>query len=93
LIYYCIELIVNYLYTKIKPILCFTASFLTLFLIPNSRYLELEYHFFLTQASEESQVAGIKISTVESIQNDPFPANQEDYIEKDVIFRISDNQK
>lgn len=56
-------------------------------------YLELEYHFFLMQATEESQIAGIKISTVESIQNDPFPGNQEDYIEKDVVLRITGNQK
>ena len=56
-------------------------------------FLELEYNFFLTQATEESQIAGIKISTVESIQNDPFPANQEDFIEKDVVFRITGNQK
>ncbi|WP_313367173.1 GT-D fold domain-containing glycosyltransferase [Sphingobacterium mizutaii] len=56
-------------------------------------YLELEYHFFLTQATEESRIAGIKISTVESIQNDPFPAKHKEYIEKDVIFRITGNQK
>ncbi|MGX1642027.1 GT-D fold domain-containing glycosyltransferase [Sphingobacterium mizutaii] len=51
-------------------------------------YLELEYHFFLTNATDKSSIAGIKIGTVESIQNDPFQATQEDYEESDVVFRI-----
>lgn len=51
-------------------------------------YLELEYHFFLTKATEDSSIAGIQIGNVESIQNDPFPATQEDYEENDVVFRI-----
>ncbi len=51
-------------------------------------YLELEYHFFLTKATEDSSIAGIQIGDVESIQNDPFPATQEDYEENDVVFRI-----
>jgi len=51
-------------------------------------YLEMEYHFFLTKATEDSAISGIRISEVESIENDPFPAYQGDFKETDVVLRI-----
>ena len=51
-------------------------------------YLELEHHFFLTKATAETTINGIKIGQVETIQNDPFPRS-ENYIEnEEVIFRV-----